>query len=216
MRRASPLVCNRNAYLRGKYAMRPRTQYPKGGGLHAGWKNPHLDHQRELYLHVHWFPRDWGRLFSKLWNLYLLQLVQVDRQHPFAFVSFDGKRAGEPYSIASYRDAHARAIERIGLVVAKMEGTTEHGHRHAYGQRVKATKDPLIIKAALHHRSLESQLVYTESHVAEVTRKLDEASSLLESGPLTQPPFDITAYGFENVDPLGLLSGPRPKLRRGK
>lgn len=212
----NPVVCNRNAYLHGKYAMRSRTQYPKGCGLHSGWKNPHLDHQRELYLYVHWFPRDWGRLFHKLWHLYLLQLVQVERQHPFAFISFDGKRAGEPYSIASYRDAHARAAERIGLIVAKMEGTTEHGHRHAYGQRVKATKDPLIIKAALHHRSLESQLVYTDSHVAEVTQKLEEASSLLESGHTILSPCDITAYGFENVDPLGLLSGTSPKLRKGK
>jgi len=214
--KGKPFVGNRNTYLRGKYAMRPRTQYPKGGSLHAGWKNPHLDHQRNLYMHVHWFPRDWGRLFYKLWNLYLLQLVQVDRQHPFAFVSFDGKRAGEPYSIASYRDAHTRAVERIGLMVAKMEGTTEHGHRHAYGQRVKATKDPLIIKAALHHRSLESQLVYTESHIAEVTQKLADAACILDSGQSIQSPFDITVYGFENVDPLGLLSGPRPKLKNGK
>lgn len=214
--RGNPIACNRNSYLRGKYAIRPRTQYPKGVSLHAGWKNPHLDSQRDLYLHVHWFPRDWGRLFYKIWNLYLLQLVQVERQHPFAFVSFDGRCSGEPYSIASYRDAHTRAAERIGLVVAKMEGTTEHGHRHAYGQRVKATKDPLIIKAALHHRSLESQLVYTESHISEVTQKLAEADSILESGQSIQLPFDITAYGFENVDPLGLLSGPRPKLRKGK
>lgn len=214
--KGTPIVCNRNSYLRGKYAMRPRTQYPKGGSLHAGWKNPHLDNQRELYLHVHWFPRDWGRLFYKLWNLYMLQLVQVDRQHPFAFVSFDGKRTGEPYSIASYRDAHTRAAERIGLVVAKMEGTTEHGHRHAYGQRVKLTRDPLIIKAALHHRSLESQLVYTESHIAEVTQKLADAACILDSGQSTQSPFDITAHGFENVDPLGLLSGPRPKLKKGR
>ena len=108
------------------------------------------------------------------------------------------------------------AAQRIGLVVAKMEGTTEHGHRHAYGQRVKATKDPLIIKAALHHRSLESQLVYTESHIAEVTQKLADAALILDSGQSTHSSFDITSYGFENVDPLRLLSGPRPKLRKGK
>jgi hypothetical protein len=213
--KGKPFVGNRNVYLRGKYAMRSRTQYPKGGSLHAGWKNPHLDHQRDLYLQVHWFPRDWGRLFNKLWNLYLLQLVQVERQHPFAFVSFDGKRRGEPYSIASYRDAHTRAVERIGLIVAKMEGTTEHGHRHAYGQRVKATKDPLIIKAALHHRSLESQLVYTVPHIAEVTQKLADATGILDSGHTVQLPFNITAYGFENVDPLGLFSGLNPQLRKG-
>jgi integrase len=213
--KGQPVKCSRSAYLLGKHSIQPRTQYPKNGSLHAGWKSPHLDHQRDLYMHVHWFPRAWGRLFKQLWDLYLLQLVQVERHHPFAFVSFDGRYAGEPYSICAFREAHARAVERIGLTVAKLEGTTGHGHRHAYGQRVKETGDPLIIKAALHHRSLESQLVYTEAQIAEVSQKLEEATSRLNSGGTIMNSPDLTAYGFEDVDPLGLLSGPRPLLKKG-
>lgn len=212
--KGKPVKCTRSAYLQGKHAMQPRTQYPKNISLHAGWKSPFLDHQRDLYMHVHWFPRDWGRLFKKLWDLYLLQLIQIERHHPFAFVSFDGKHTGEPYSITSFQEAHARAVQRIGLTVAKMEGTTAHGHRHAYGQRVKATGDPLIIKAALHHKSLESQLVYTEAQIAEVTQKLTDATLQLNGCATSQQQFDLTAYGFEDVDPLGLLSGPQPLLQK--
>lgn len=213
--KGKPIKCTRSAYLRGKHAMQPRTQYPKNISLHAGWKSPFLDHQRHLYMHVHWFPRDWGRLFKKLWDLHLLQLIHIERDHPFAFVSFDGKHTGEPYSISSFQEAHARAAQRIGLTVAKMEGTTAHGHRHAYGQRVKVTGDPLIIKAALHHKSLESQLVYTEAQIAEISRKLEEATTLLNNKPSMTPPPKLTSYGFEDVDPLGLLSGPQPLLKKG-
>lgn len=213
--KGKPIKCTRSAYLLGKHALQPRTQYPKNISLHAGWKSPFLDHQRDLYMHVHWFPRDWGRLFKKLWDLYLLQLIQIERNHPFAFVSFDGKHTGEPYSISSFQEAHARAVQRIGLAVAKMEGTTAHGHRHAYGQRVKVTGDPLIIKAALHHKSLESQLVYTEAQIAEVSQKLADATSRLNSGAAPQQLFDLTAYGFEDVDPLGLFSGHQPLLQKG-
>jgi len=207
--------CNRSAYLIGKHMMRPRNQYPKNSSLHAGWKSPFLDHQRDLYMHVHWFPRDWGRLFKQIWDAYLLQLVQIERHHPFAFVSFDRKSAGKPYSLTSFREAHARAVERIGLNPAKTEGTTCHGHRHAYGQRIKRIGDPMITRAALHHVSLESQLVYTEAQICEVTQQLEEASALLNVGSNTMQPIDFTAYGFEDIDPLGLMSGPRPLLKKG-
>jgi hypothetical protein len=209
-----PIACRREAYLRGKYGMRPRTQYADTDGLHAGWKDPKLDDPSAMFLHVHWFPRDWGRLFKKLWDLYLLQLAQIDRGHPFAFVSFHPKWAGRPYSLDSYRENHGKAVAAIGLIPAKMEGTTPHGHRHATGQRLLNAKvDARFVRAVLHHKSVESQLVYSEPTIAAVTRALDAATERAE-GRLAAPLPDLTAYGFEDVDPLGLFSGPRPRLRR--
>ena len=104
------------------------------------------------------------------------------------------------------------AVRRIGLIPAKMEGTTPHGHRHAAGQRLNdAGVDPQIRQHVLHHKSIESQMVYTEPNITKVTRILDEATTLLESGQTT-PRIDFTAYGFKEVDPLGLFSGPHPLL----
>ena len=45
-------------------------------------------------------------------------------------------------------------------------------------------------------------MVYTEPNITKVTRILDEATTLLESGQTT-PRIDFTAYGFKEVDPLG-------------
>lgn len=81
-----------------------------------------------------------------------------------------------PYSVA-----HARAVRRIGMVAAKMNGATPHGHRHAYGQRMAdAGINPRVRKAALHHKSLESQAVYTEPTVQKITAVLAAASDAME------------------------------------
>ena len=213
-KKGKPIKCNRAAYLRGKYGMRARTQYPKGMSLHAGWKAPMLDDEKKNYMQVHWFPRYWGKLFKQLWGIYLYQLVGTERNHPFAFVSFQPNTLGRPYAIDAYRENHEAAIKRIGLIAAKMEGTTPHGHRHAAGQRLdNAGVDPQIKQHVLHHKSIESQLVYTEPSINKVTRILNDATALLENG-LTAPRVDFTAYGLEGIDPLGLFSGPRPLLRR--
>ena len=54
--------------------------------------------------------------------------------HPFAFIP----PAGEPYPVATFKHRHRRAVERIGLTVAKALGTTPHGHRPAYRQALGA------------------------------------------------------------------------------
>ena len=51
-----------------------------------------------------------------------------------------GKKHGDMYTMKSFRDSHSRAVRKIGLTVGKMLRTTEHGHRHAYGQRVSNAK----------------------------------------------------------------------------
>lgn len=212
-----PIKCNRAAYLAGKYGLRPRHEML--GPEAAGWKNPALDGRH--FMQAYWFPQDLGRLFLRLWNLYLHELVQVPRHHPYAFVSLKGKAAGNVYCIKAFQQAHQRAVERIGLEVAKSLGTTPHGHRHAYGRRLmRASVEPVLRKKALHHRALGSQAVYTTPSTEEVTNTLDAASARLNelaaSGRAVRPslgPADLTAFGFGDIDPDELLSGPSPRLK---
>jgi integrase len=204
-----PKRCNREAYLRGKYQLRPRDNYYKTDPLHAGWKDPLLDSSSGKFMHVHWFPRWAGKLFKLLWDRYLIQRALLECHHPFAFVSL----SGSPYAVRRYNQAHARAVTRIGLVPAKMNGTTPHGHRHAYGQRMtEAAIDPIIRKKAMHHKSIESQIAYTEPSIDRVTAMLSQTTDALDKGR-TLPPPDFLQHGFEDVDPFGLFSGPQPSLR---
>jgi hypothetical protein len=209
---------NRAAYLTARYARRPRHQLLGSGA--AGWKAPMLD--GHYYMQAFWFPVELGRLFMHLWMMYLRQLVQVERQHPYAFVVLNGKTAGEPLSLDCFKQSHARAIGRIGLPLGKLHGTTPHAHRHAYGRRLmRAGVEPVFRKKALHHKSLASQAVYTAPAVADVTRMLNAAmgrlDELCDQGLVVKPALNLVQllqFGFEDVDPDGLLSGVDPKLLR--
>lgn len=176
---------NRQAYL----SMRHPGYIPRNlatGTYHAGWKNPKLTDENQNYLHVHWFPLEAGRYFLQAWRLYMLQRLRAKitaDEHPFLFVSFRGKQRGKPYTIDAFREAHARAVRRIGLVPAKGNGTTEHGHRHAYGQRAAGAKlDKKSLQAGLHHNSIESQDAYTAPSFSAVNAAMAEASDALASG----------------------------------
>lgn len=215
--KGKPIACNRATYLRDKYGMLPRDEYKSSHTLHAGWKGNFLD-SRGHYMEVIWSPRrgaqQWaGELFWMLWGFYMAQRDQLNPDHPFAFVT----REGKPYSIDAFEDAHARAVRRIGMEVAKAQGTSPHGHRHAYGQRMENLElDAQVIMKAMHHKSIESQIVYTEADRAKVNRAITAAVAHEEKsgeGALLPPP-DFLAYGFKDVDPLGLFSGPNPKLLR--
>jgi integrase len=140
----------------------------------------------------------------------MAQRTQLRCDHPYAFVTQEGK----PYSIDSFERQHRRAVERIGLTVAKAMGTSPHGHRHAYGQALTAAKiDPISRKKALHHKALESQVVYTEPDRVKLARELEAAAEREKTSTVLPPP-DFLAYGFKDVDPLGLMSGQNPKLLR--
>lgn len=205
--RGKPTHCNRLAYLKGKYALRPRNEYALTDQLFAGWKGNALD-SKGHFMYVNWFPHWAGELFWKLWVFYMAQRAQLDCDHPFAFVT----REGKPYAIDSFERQHRRAVERIGLIPAKALGTSPHGHRHAYGQALTdAEIDPIFRKKALHHKSLESQVVYTEPDRTKLARALEAAAEREKSGTTLQPP-DLSSYGFADVDPLGLMSGPHTKL----
>ena len=56
-------------------------------------------------------------------------------------------------------------------------------------------------------------MVYTEPDIEKVNRMIEAATRRMDSGePLPAP--DFARYGFEDIDPLGLLTGPNPRLRR--
>lgn len=202
----------RRDYLRGKYQLQPRNEYWKTEGLYAGWKGGTLDDPTH-FMRVFFSPTWTAGFFWQLWKLYLVQRARMNCQHPFAFVT----AKGDPYSMDAFKKAHKAAVERIGLVAAKALGTTPHGHRHAYGQRlVEFDLDAIFRKKAFHHRSLESQVVYTEPDHKRLLREMTAAEERAQRGEgaaLLRPP-DLLARGFEDVDPLGLLSGPKKLLRR--
>lgn len=207
--KGKPIKCNRAAYLKGKHGLMPRNLYYPTSAMHAGWKGNVVEAEGK-FMPVFWCPTWAGELFMKLWVLYMAQRSRLRCDHPFAFVTETGK----PYAINDFMGQHARAVERIGLVVAKMLGTSVHGHRHCYGQRITDYElDPLARKKALHHKSLESQVPYTEPDMQKVNRMIEVATQRMEgSMPFTRP--DFSSYGFKEIDPLGLLTGPNPKLKR--
>ena len=120
------------------------------------------------------------------------------------------------YRMTHYHRAHERAVRRLNLVPAKNLGTTPHGHRHAYGRRLRgAAVDPLVRMRAMHHRTLESQQVYTEPQLNEVLRTFEDAEARMSAGTGASPvPAPLLATGFEKIDPTALLSGPNPALHR--
>ncbi|HDX9579426.1 TPA: hypothetical protein ROX88_003007 [Bacillus pseudomycoides] len=99
------------------------------------------------------------------------------------------------YTIESFKQSHARAVQKIGLTVGKMFGTTAHGHRHAYGQRVSnAQIDRQVIKAGMHHNSDDAQDVYTEPTIDRITRELAVASKALNNGEQLPMKVDLDAW----------------------
>ena len=170
---------DREEYLRVQWQMHPRTLVE--GRFKAGWKDLHLLDQREKYALVHWFAPAWGELFLTLFRPYIVHCRSRHCRHPYLFVSQKAGFKDDPYTLDSYRQAHARAVRRIGLVPAKALGTTPHAHRHAYGRRLaSAGVDELTIQRVMHHRSPASQAVYTAPPAAAIAAALSEAQTRLE------------------------------------
>lgn len=170
---------DRAHYLRERWNLEPRSS--TDGRYHAGWKDLALTDQRHRFAQVFWFPENWGRVFLRLYRAYLK--VRPRANHPFLFVSERRDCRGDPYTLAAFEQAHARAVRRIGLVPEKHSGTTPHAHRHAYGRAMAdAGLDRLYRQRALHHRSPESQEIYTLPDAAKVNAVLSEASARLWEG----------------------------------
>lgn len=171
---------NRAEYLAHHFGLVPRTELMDR--RHAGWKGG--THDGAYYKQVYWFLPEYGEWFLQLWHLYLKQVANFERDHPFAFINLFREPTGAMYSLSQYNKAHAAACERIGLTVSKSLGTTPHGHRHAYGRRLNiAGVDKMLIRRFMHHASLESQEVYTQANSHEALAALETAAKLLRDIP---------------------------------
>lgn len=169
---------NRTFYLNCEYGLNPRTKLLDV--RRAGWKGGM--HDGPFYKVAHWFTPEYGEIFLDLWWKYLEQISCVERKHPFAFINLARDPIGGMYSISQYRKAHSAACERIGLKVSKGNGTTPHGHRHAYGLRLsRAGVEREYIRRFMHHSCLESQEVYTQPSMDDLVKVLRSAVENLSS-----------------------------------
>ncbi len=175
--RGRPRKGNRAEYLAQRFGLVPRTELMDS--RHAGWKGGM--HDGAYYKQAYWFVPEYGEWFLHLWYRYLEQVARTERDHPFAFINLSRAPLGGMYGLGQYNKAHAAACERIGLTVGKVLGTTPHGHRHAYGRRLKnAGIEPALIRRFMHHASPESQEVYTQPNTREARAALEAAAQRLQ------------------------------------
>ena len=162
---------NRREYLLAKTTYKPRNNYLFSERLYAGWKTPLLT-SKKGYFEVVFNPPNKAYDFMLVWTNYLkFQRVEPPRAkpHPFAFTN----STGAPETIKNFQRLHRNAVERIGLTCAHSLGTTEHGHRHAYGFRLRdAGLTQVEIQKAMHHKSPLSCLVYIKPTLDEVRETL--------------------------------------------
>ncbi|WP_435609719.1 gamma-mobile-trio recombinase GmtY [Pseudomonas knackmussii] len=169
-------------FLQKHFDLKPRNRLIKWTDpLFLGWKNPTITDQSRKCFEVYFFPHYIGQIFAHLWlDYHRKQRVKPigSAQHPYAFTN----RNGQPYSHRMFRKAHRLAVERIDLEYGKFLGTTPHGHRHAFGQRMRAGgASPLIIKIAMHHMSLGSSQIYTQPTSKEFRDCIFELESRLSN-----------------------------------
>lgn len=196
--RGKPRKGNRAEYLANHFGLVPRTEVMDR--RHAGWKGG--THDAAYYKQVYWFLPEYGEWFLQLWHLYLEQVAHFERDHPFAFINLYREPIGAMYTLTQYNKAHAAACERIGLTVGKALGTTPHGHRHAYGRRLRnADIDKALIRRFMHHASLESQEVYTQANTREALAALESAANRMRGmhkGSHSES--DLSLPGIELID----------------
>ena len=172
-----PQYKNRETYLKTKYNLLPRTKYQLSERLYAGWKEPLLI-DSQYYFEVIFSPVSAGKDFLEVYKKYLkYQRVPPPKlaPHPFAFTN----QKGEPETIKNFQRLHKRAVERIGLIPSKNEGTTEHGHRHSYGYRLAQFGFSQVeIQKAMHHKNSNSCLVYIQPTSDEIVEKMKAIEAL--------------------------------------
>lgn len=158
---------NRRDYLSREFRRKPRNEYRKSDSQAAGWKSPLLTDGSDGYIEVVFYPLAMAKVFFHNYINYLKYRVNParGREHPYAFTN----SSGDPETMTNFNRQHVAAVNRIGLEHAKRFGTSEHGHRHAFGFRLEeAGVPPRIIQKALHHKSIESQEAYKEPTAADI------------------------------------------------
>ncbi len=176
---------NRVAYLAERYGMSPRDWGLSTSA--AGWKGGM--HEKKFgggpYKQAYWFIPELGQLFWQLWNMYMEQVSRIpasQRNHPFALMNVMREPVGSMYKLGKFQESHADAVRRIGLVPAKHLGTSEHGHRYAYGQRLmSAGVAPEMIRRFMHHSDIDSHKVYTSPSTEDCIEHLERALGHLNS-----------------------------------
>jgi integrase len=167
-------MINRAAYLEMNNMGKPLNLR----GRRNGWKN-NVVTKDGYYMPVYWYPTGWGRLFKLLFQQYL-EHSRPQSRLPWLFLT----EAAQPMTAKAYAELHNAAVSRIGLLPRKNLGTTPHGHRHAYGQRLQDAADRGLlsqktIQLCLHHNSVLSQKVYTERSSEIINDALVEASNAM-------------------------------------
>jgi hypothetical protein len=163
------VTMNRAAFLQLHHGREPLNRTRR----RAGWKN-NLLRRDGLYMPVFWYYPHYGELFMTLFRYYI-EHVRPPSISPWLFLTENGREMDGK----TYADLHRAAILRAGIVPKKALGTTPHGHRHAYGQRLEAAREnglitPKIIQMCMHHRSVVSQETYTQRSCAVVNETLQE------------------------------------------
>lgn len=149
----------REEYLKINYSLLPRNDKNSPKSLYSGWKNPVLI--RDKYCMIAYFNNSQAaELFLIYWQIYAKYQAPKKEEvsHPFAFSNLKNKK---PLSYKAMTDGLRRAVNQIGLISKKSEGTTPHGPRHLY----KAELEDLglsreYIMTMMHHKSLISQNEY--------------------------------------------------------
>lgn len=162
---------NREDYLLKKFRLKPRTQYLKSETQHAGWKAPTVNSQK--FFNVNFYPPSKATEFLlALRNYILYQRAEPSgRGHPYAFTNSEGR----PETIKNFQRLHQAAVKRIGLQHGKYYGTTEHGHRHAYGYRLsEAGFNQIEIQKSMHHKDPESCLIYMQMTNTDLNKRMRE------------------------------------------
>jgi hypothetical protein len=170
-------------YLAERFGLAPRDW-----GLSkkaAGWKGGMHEAQfGGYYKQAYWFVPEFGELFWQLWNQYAEQVLRIDpleRQHPYAFMNILGEPVGGIYQMGKFETSHAAAVRRIGLEPSRHLGTHIHGHRHAYGKRLRKAGVPKeMVRRFMHHTHIDSQDVYTQADYAECLDHLGAAVKRLD------------------------------------
>lgn len=161
---------SREEYLAQRFLRIPRNQYPLTERLHAGWKTPVLS-STDKFFKVEFFPPHKATEFLHAYQHYLMyqRVEPQSHDHPYAFTN----STGQPETIKNFQRLHKAAVNRIGLDHRKYLGTTEHGHRHAYGYRLADHGfNGADIQKMMRHRSPHSHLVYIQSTSEEFRAKM--------------------------------------------
>lgn len=152
----------RDAYLRKKYGLRPRTELLNKFG--AGWKSRHI-----TSFNVYLFPSTAARWFKMLVDLYIREQRVTSPTHPHPYLFSDEN--GKPATIKQYTTARQKALSKLGYDPSKYAGNNPHGGRHFFGSTLKAKGvNAIHIKEAMHHSSIKSQETYVEAELKKEMR----------------------------------------------